>query len=511
MNIEIQKLSRSPFIRGLALVILFTASTRLEPLSHSVLDLDLWWHLRGGDAIVAQHALPERGVFSQHSERPWVEYSWGFEVILSRVYRSFGLIGLTVFRSAVEAFITAVLFFTLLRGLGSFWQSWALTALGMWAIQHNLGLQPMLCSVALMMLELALIFEARRRGTMRPLYVLPFLFLLWANLHIQFVYGIVVLMLLAGDGILRAILPAQWADENQARPQLPLAPLLGVTALSVLATLVGPYSWRLYSVLVSYVQSSVPYTIIRELQALSFRSPQHFVFILILAGAFFALGWRHSRDPFAISLLVICTIISLRMRRDCWFACLPALAIIADREGIASRVFLRSKRALTFAAATAVASLLMFAVIEWDANASNATLERMVAEYYPVDACNFARTHSLPGPIYNDMNWGGFLIWALPDKPVAIDNRTDLYGDALLRRAYETEQGTADWSANPDLRAARTVILNWYVPLARELAQNPNFHLVYSDQRAAIFVRNDVEPNSAANHIAGPQEQTASR
>jgi hypothetical protein len=494
---EIRVLSNRPVIRCLALAILFTASTRFEPLSSAVLDPDLWWHLRGGDTIVAQHTVPHHGVFTQHAERPWVEYSWGFEVIASRFYHWFGLMGLVSLRLSLEAVITAILFVILRRGLHSFWQALPLTGLGMWAIHHCLGMQPMLTSIVLFTFELALIFEARRRGTVRPLFLLPLIFLFWANLHIQFVYGLVVLALLAVARVIRNSLPSRWSSEIQPQQDLPLAPLLGVTVLSILATLVGPYSWHLYAVLFDYIRSSVPYSVISELQALSFRAPAHFILVLIIAAGFFALGWRRSRDPFTVSLLVICTLVGLRMTRDSWLACLPALAIIADRGPISltgcseERRGRTRLRAFSFAAATAGATALMFLLVAWDSKTNNISLSRTVANYFPTAACAYVRDHSLPGPIYNDMNWGGFLIWALPEQPVAIDNRTDLYGDELLSRSYLVQQGFADWKADPELNAARVVLLNRRVPLASLLIHDPRFHLVYSDPQAIVLTRDD--------------------
>ncbi|MCU1270465.1 MAG: hypothetical protein JWN74_1759 [Acidobacteriaceae bacterium] len=135
-------------LRCLALAVLFTGSIRIAPLSSTVLDADIWWHLRGGDAIVAQHAVPHHGVFSQYAERPWVEYSWGFEVLASCFYHWFGLMGLVVLRATLQVIISAALFVILLRGLRSFWQAWALTVFGMWAIHHCFGMQPMLISSA---------------------------------------------------------------------------------------------------------------------------------------------------------------------------------------------------------------------------------------------------------------------------------------------------------------------------------------------------------------------------
>ena len=90
---DLLKFSKRPTIRCLALVILLTGSTHLEPLVSAIYDPDLWWHLRDGDAIIAQHAVPHHGVFSQYVNLPWAAYSWGFEVIVSRFYHWFGLAG----------------------------------------------------------------------------------------------------------------------------------------------------------------------------------------------------------------------------------------------------------------------------------------------------------------------------------------------------------------------------------------------------------------------------------
>ena len=499
---EIRALSDRPAVRCLALVVLFTGSMRLKPLSSAVLDPDIWWHLRDGDFIIAQHRVPRQGLFTQYSSHSWVDYSWGSEVIMARVYHWFGLMGLVALRSVLELTIAATVFLLLSRGLGSFWRAWPSTAVGMWAMNHSLGMQPMLFSIVAFSFELALLFEALRRNDIRPLVFLPLIFLAWANLHIQFVYGLFVLVLLAAIRTTQARLPESWSGLLQPRKNPPLSQVLAITGLSALATLIGPYSWQLYRVIFNYLRSSALYGIIIELQALNFRAPGHFVFVLVLATAFFVLGWRRSRDPFQLALLTICGLVGFRMTRDTWFSCLPALAIIADRE---RRGFRESRErpfpGFAFVAVTGVACALMFALVAWDSRLDNRSLERLVAASFPVNACSFVRAHSLPGPIYNDMNWGGFLIWALPEEPVAIDNRPDLYGDAVLSRFYSVQQGWTDWRNDPDLNAAEVVMLNNRTPLAHLLADAEGFHLVYQDPLAAVFTRNQV-----AGHLSGDGE-----
>jgi len=488
---DLLQFSKRPVIRCLALVILLTGSTHLEPLTSAIYDPDLWWHLRDGDAIVAQHAVPHQGVFSQYVSHPWAAYSWGFEVIASRFYHWFGLVGLVGLRSGLEVAITFLLFAILRRGSGSFWKAWALTAAGMWAMHHCLGLQPMLTSVLMFTIEIGLIVEARRRGNIGLLFLMPVLFLVWANLHIHFIYGLFVLGLLVTVCIVRLILPKSWSASLEPEQEFAVSKLIAVAGLSVLATLIGPYSWRLYAVTLSYVQSSAPYSIIVELQALNFRAPEHFIVLLIVVGAFFSLGWQRSRDPFKLVLLVACTLVAFRMERDSWFVCIPALAIISDRKlATAERAVISQGRAWTFAVATALGTVLVFLLVAWDSKVNNDSLRRALALYFPVRACDFIRAASLPGPIYNDLNWGGFIIWSLPEYPVAIDGRTDLYGDEVLSRFYRVERGSPEWWGDPDLEAARLVLLDRRAQLAALLYHDPRFRVVYEDPHAVVLARN---------------------
>ena len=62
------------------------------------LDPDMWWHLSVGDWIVQNHSFPHNGIFSgTAANRPWMAYSWGYEVLLSRSYDWFSFVGMGLF------------------------------------------------------------------------------------------------------------------------------------------------------------------------------------------------------------------------------------------------------------------------------------------------------------------------------------------------------------------------------------------------------------------------------
>lgn len=101
---------------------------------------------------------------------------------------------------------------------------------------------------------------------------MPALFLLWANLHIQFVYGLFVVALLVAVNLAQILLQALgFASEFLSPPTLPAKPLIVILALCVVAIVIGPNSYHPYLVVLAYSKPKFAYSIISELQPLSFR------------------------------------------------------------------------------------------------------------------------------------------------------------------------------------------------------------------------------------------------
>ena len=122
-------------------------------------------------------------------------------------------------------------------------------------------------------------------------------------------------------------------------------------------------------------------------------------------------------------------------------------------------------------------------------NVNTQDMRLAIASHYPVRAINFLRDHPQPGPLYNTFNWGGFIAWYLPDYPVAIDGRTDLYGDEIDMRFYKTENGDLSYVDDPYLNEAMLVVLPREMPLARLLNSDSRFTLIYGDSQSIIFVK----------------------
>jgi hypothetical protein len=77
----------------------------------------------------------------------------------------------------------------------------------------------------------------------------------------------------------------------------------------------------------------------------------------------------------------------------------------------------------------------------------------------------------------------------MPDHPVAIDGRTDLYGDELDTQFFRTQQGDASYVDDPYLNESQVVLLSKKDGLASVLLSDSRFSLVFQDSLAVVFVR----------------------
>src|SRR3974390_1508996 len=99
-------------------------------LKFCVIDSDLFWHMKVGDWIVEHFGVPHTGILSRvAADHPWVAYSWGYEVLLSRSYAWFGLIGMGMFGTLLTIGVAFIAYWMLRRLSGRFWPSVALAAL----------------------------------------------------------------------------------------------------------------------------------------------------------------------------------------------------------------------------------------------------------------------------------------------------------------------------------------------------------------------------------------------
>jgi hypothetical protein len=484
-------------VRVMALAATFTAFAVYQIRQLPALtDNDIWWHLRTGVWILETHAIPRSGLFSQSPALPWIDASWGFDALAALFYRIGGLAGLPVLLICLQVAIAVALFALALTVSARVWPAIALAAVAQFCL-IPLQPRPALGSIALLAIELALLLRVRRTGNAGALFWLAPIFVVWANLDWQFSYGLLVLALFSVTVVIEQVSRqsgVRWFDDSI--PSIRLDKLAAIVGVSFLTTFLTPYGWHLHGIVLHNISSSPADRYFREMHSMRFRQPQDYLLLLLAMSAFFALGRRHSRDLFLISLLAVSAVVSFRFMRDNWFVVVCSVSVIAkvlrERHADAAAAPLLRREKLSVAALVLI--LVLMAILRLAGNGNvhyDELLLSKIEESFPLHAADYIRANHLPQPLFNTRDWGGFLTWYLPEYPVSTDGRTNLYCDELNIAYFKLMQGEVPLESDPSFARARTILLDADSPLAQALRTLPGFHEVYRDKVAVLVVRGD--------------------
>jgi len=466
----------------LVLLYCIPASQAMVPF----IDPDIWWHFRTGQWIFSHGQVPVTDPFSTYGMgKPWVAYSWLFEILVYALFTKLGLMGILVFTVSMSFLIALVLHGALRQARLPFIVEVFPMAAALGAMSSLLSPRPWLFSILFFTVELFILFHVRRTGKIAPLVALPPLFVLWANLHIQFIYGLAVLGLFLME-VLLSQLPSLKGDKAVSAPS-PLGRLSFLLLACLLATLITPYHFRLYTPILEYVGQTGAFQVVMELLPLSVRSLTDWLVIGLTIVAAFVLGWQRAWLPFPTLLLLMGTFLAFRARRDVWVLALAAVFIISEFGG-----FVRSEPSFSFTKVRIICVIVVLTVaiylIGLRRQISEQQLESVAERRFPVAAVKFINEKNFPGPLYNHFNWGGYLIWALPRLLVSMDGRTNLHGDQRIEQSFNTWSGLRGWESDPELMKARLIIGDVKYALISLMRTDSRFKLVYEDGVAAVFV-----------------------
>jgi hypothetical protein len=465
-----------------------------------VQDPDVWWHLRAADWIVAHSAVPQVDPFSAargpgpslfalepkaasvEQRVPWVDYSWAAQLILKAFYGPLGLRGLVVYTALLMFAIVLVFHVTVRRMQPNLLLS-ALLTVAMTIGVLRVGMpRPWLFTILFFVIELYVLFEAGRIARPRLLLLLVPLFWAWANMHIQFTFGLLVLAVAVVEPFLARRIPIASDCESTA-----ISPswMLVVFLLCCGATLLNPYHIHVYTTAAQLFCEADLRDVISEVQSIPFRSVADWIVLAAALGGAAAIAARRPVRLLLVLIFPLALYFSFRSRRDEWMTLIVGLLLIASAtRGLAIMPTRLSRRA-----ALCVAAILAALFFGCMATLDESQLESYVAKSYPVKAIEFLKKASYDGPLYNTYNWGGFLIFRYPEHEVNIDGRTLIHGTAGVVHGTKMECGLEGWQSDRELSGANLVILPRKEAIALLLRLDPRFRVEYEDDVSVVFVR----------------------
>ena len=470
-----------------------------------VASLDAGFHLSVGNSILAGDGWPETDRFTfTVNDHEYIDTSWGYQVSLALIERAFGAPGMVLFHVVLVLATFALLLFTVGLAAGDQPGLLPLLFLGVVAGEMRYEVRPELLSYFFLALVLYLLHR-HAAGRSTPLWLLPMLFLVWANCHSLFVLGWVALA---------CCLAGTWLRDRRLD-----RPLLGWVAASVGVALINPYGWKgvifPFTLGTRLAESNVFAQGIGE-----FQSP--FDLPITAARPFFP--WAPILAYLALFAIVVLTLLPLlRGRRYFSFLLalpflylsaqmvrnLPLLVVVClpgAAWGLASskllRHWARDERVTNVLRPAVVAIVALAAVLLGlrlyndayyvDARRNDRFGLAWNRRALPIDATDYLQHAGLTGRGLNHLNFGGWLMWA-GGEPVFIDGRLEVIGEEFYgyyRNAFSSESGLE--------AAVRRYEIGWVIfpfkvarSLLQRLSSDPRWRLVYYDPMAVIFVRAD--------------------
>ncbi len=478
---RIHRFQLSALLQAVLLLLLYALPALRAVRVAAVGDPDIWWHLRTAEWMLAHHAVPHTDPFSASAAgKPWAAYSWLFELVMSELFQHFGLVGILAYTSFMMLGISVSLSRLVQRLAPQFSAGVVLVYAACFSMSHLLSPRPWLISILFLVLELDLLLRTRQGGDVRSLWWLPLLFVVWANSHIQFVVGLLVLVLFVLD---------RWIAQPRKPNGLPLPPwpLCAILLASAFATLCNPYGWHIYQVAHDLAAQPDVINQIDELKAMPFRDSADWCVLLLTAAATGALAWSRTADFFELSLLLLASISGFRSQRDVWILALAATTVIAPRLRLAGTPK-RFPVIPELRTMSALGAVLVILVVLFQSSRCPGQLDSTLAARLPVRALDFVEAHHLHGPVLNDYTWGGYVMWRL-HQPVSLDGRAALYGSPCIQHFDDLWRAQPGWDTAPELSQAGFVIGSAQSPLVQVLRLDPRFQLAYADALAAVFVR----------------------
>ncbi|MBN2147170.1 MAG: hypothetical protein JW726_07260 [Anaerolineales bacterium] len=463
---------------------------------------DLWWHIKVGEYIYTQHTIPETNIFAWTlpPEQPFFYAAWLGELLLYLLYRAGG-IEMTLF---VRNLLIVVTFGLLAWEAKRRSMSWRIAAFVL-ALAAIISMTvPLVRTQMWAWLPFVLFFILLSRYTCQEfhahwLLLLPLLMVFWVNVHGTFIMGLVLAgSFLLGEG-LRALLRLE-----SALPWRKITWLGVIVALVAVCTLANPRTIEIFGYITNLMSDQPVQQLVDEWKSPTPQGLANITFYISVLLLIVALAYsRYKPTPTEMILLVGFLWLAWDGQRSMiWYAliAIPILAQAISQLPFAMPSFTPHRKITN----TILAAILFVPYIfvqpwlvedfplpesYWEQILRDSPQGPMLAADTPVAAVAYLEQNP-GGHIFNEMGFGSYLIWALPEQGVFVDTRIELYPYQQWIDYIQISQGIRYNQLLEQYGADRVLLhTNLQAGLSQALAEDPTWTMEYEDRFAQIWFK----------------------
>lgn len=508
-------MSTSPF-KKIVVILLFVCAVCFILLA-PIRDNDLFWHLATGKWIAEHKILPEADPFSYTTSLKAQEDFFRAKLILTQywlanllqygIFSFAGFYGIVALRVLI-ALMTLLIVFVHLKRKGISALTGLLLLLPLAFVLGNYkGDRPNPMSFLFFALFLFLC-DAARKGEKKG-YLLPAVYILWANIHGGFILGGVIAILFMVSELLRTAFDKEHILNRK---------LVSIMVLTFIAGFLNPNGYNAVYSMFFEVSKLHAASIGEHKTAFYFVQVGTYFYvwtlglsllllIVYLASRIFpGYSFRRDRIPAILhEMLILLTLAALSISAIRYIPFLVIAIIPMTASLFSSRFQAYVERLSKYF----IPEIILAAASVWMIVASyNVTIfkNKPVSSYYPDDAVQFIKQKDIRGNFFNYYDWGGYLIWQFyPEKFVFIDGRalslkTALAAEAVTLNSAEKVMDRPLYKAILDSYSVRHILIpavNYLGDInyiLKPLVDDPEWHLIFAGRNSLIFTRDQIEP-----------------
>lgn len=407
-------------IRILILFGLFATSWFLASIS---IDPDFGWRLQIGKYILS-HGIPVTDPYSYTMPSfRFVDHEW---LTHGLMYLAYKVGGYRVLAFLIAAVYTATIALAT-KHFKNYWLYAHVLLIGM-VLLHYFAVKPQVLAWLYTVLFIGALLSPRWKYIYK--FQMPFFFLLWANTHASFVYGI---------GIYTIWVVCDF-KKNRNRSECVLL------AISVAATFINPYGWRIWEEIMRtgsdarlrwYVLEWMPQFLHIGLSSFIITAwyltivirywKQMTLFEKIVASTGFGFGMSSSRN-FPLWIITVSPIVA-------------RLLGIFTQEAEKNRITRSRMKKLSVGfllCCLAITAFELFFITKEDISYSE-------EKRYPKAALVYLIKRKVTGNMFTAYEWGGYFIWKYPGKKVFIDGRMPSWRQSKISHPQESPDALKEY------------------------------------------------------------------
>jgi len=409
-------------------------------------DDDVFWHLATGRYVLQTGHVPSTDIFGYITQgQTWMPFEWGWDVLTYGIYSITGYNGLSILRTLLLMIVFGV-FLLILR---KFKVSYILSILSLFilafAIMDRLTPRPHLMSYVFFSLVLLIIIQYRyfKRDDYKILYFLPLIFIIWANMHMGIIAGMLLFGVYITSELLTFLFPLKFSSkEIRSLNKAEIVRLVLIFIACVLVMLINPNGFETYIYAYQHTKMKMLETVNEWMSPFSERYTDNFVSYLykgfLFTGILILYYAAKRKDLFSGLLYIVFAVYSVRaMRFTVDYVIVMFCFTIITFDYLLGKIrSLKFKNLINYGPAPKIifSVALLLLVIPVNSNSLYMGFLRYYrvtgfginSDFIPTQMFDFIRENKiteLGERPFNHFGTGGFLIWNFPNTKNFIDSR----------------------------------------------------------------------------------------